>query len=51
MEILIIDNVDDGKGAWGVVDGDVIVGMVMAIEVMIVGVDVDSDGGDEKGSR
>jgi hypothetical protein len=34
-----------------VVDGDVIVGMVMAIEVMIVGVDVDSDGGDEKGSR
>jgi hypothetical protein len=33
-----------------VVDGDVVVGMVMAIEVMIIVVDVDSDGADEKGS-
>jgi hypothetical protein len=29
----------------------VVVGMVMAIEVIIVVVDVDSDGGDEGGSR
>jgi hypothetical protein len=29
----------------------VVVGMVMAIEVIIVVVDVDSNGGDERGSR